>query len=79
MEEIVETPQAGPGEPTKIFPELLERFRSKKFGFKEGLILQLCNGKHSLEDIAKESNLKEEEVLEVINLYQKRGWLIIHT
>ncbi|NVM29423.1 MAG: hypothetical protein HWN65_11340 [Candidatus Helarchaeota archaeon] len=70
---------AAPEGPPTILPELLEKYRNKKFNFKEGLILQFCDGKTPVDEIVKKSNFSEEEVLEVINTYQKKEWLIIHT
>jgi len=63
----------------ETYPELLERFRTKKFNFKEGIILQYCKGQIMLKEIIDKCQFPEEEVLEIIDLYQKKGWLIIHS
>ena len=63
----------------EIYPELQEKFRNKKFNFKEGLVMQYCNGRMTVEEIAVKTKLTEEDVLEVVNFYQKKGWLIINT
>jgi hypothetical protein len=68
-----------PEVPTKIYPELLEKYRTKKFNFKEGIVLQHCDGKLTVAEIVEKSNFSEEEVLEIINTYQKKEWLVIHT
>ncbi len=78
--EISEIPESiAPEKPAVIYPELLEKYRNKKFNFKEGIILQYCDGKTPIEEIVKKSKFSEDEVLEIINTYQKREWLIIHT
>ncbi|MHA1277441.1 MAG: hypothetical protein ACTSRC_15155 [Candidatus Helarchaeota archaeon] len=64
---------------SKVYPELLDKFRNKKFSFQEGLILQFCTGKKTIDEIVKETKFSEADVVEVINTYQKKGWLIIHT
>ncbi|MHA1264557.1 MAG: hypothetical protein ACTSRS_04900 [Candidatus Helarchaeota archaeon] len=69
------TPEVAP----KIYPVLLEKYRNKKFNFKEGIVLQYCLGKLTLEEIIQKCNFPEEEVLEIINHYQKKDWLIIRT
>ena len=63
----------------EIIPELQERYRNKKYNFKEGIILQHCTGKLTIKEIVGKTNFSEEEILEVINVYQKKGWMIIHT
>lgn len=76
------TPQAGVADlsmaPSEIYPELLERFRIKKFNFKEGIVLQYCKGQLSLKEIIQKSNFPQAEVSEIIDSYQKKGWLVIH-
>ena len=49
------------------------------FNFKEGIILQYCVGKLTLEEVIAKSNFPEVEVREVINHYQKKDWLILRT
>lgn len=61
--------------PNLVFPKLDQKFASKKFAFKEGLILQHCSGKNSIEDIINKSNFSKEEVEEVIEKYESKGWL----
>ena len=76
------TPQVGVADlsknPSEVYPELLERFRTKKFNFKEGIVLQYCKGQLSFKEITEKSNFPQAEVLEIIDLYQKKGWLINH-
>lgn len=79
MEDIVESAVEITAAETNLYPELLEKYRNKKFSFKEGLVLQLCNGKFNIEEIIKKTNFAEEEVLDIINNFQKKGWLLIHT
>lgn len=62
---------------SEIFPELLERFRTKKFNFKEGVVLQHCKGQLSLREIIEKCEFPEEEVLEIVDLYHKKGWIIV--
>jgi len=64
---------------SEMCPELLERFRTKKFNFKEGIILQYCKGQISINKIVEKCQFPEEEVLEIIDQYQKKGWLVVHT
>lgn len=78
----VPTPQVGvvdlSKDPSELYPELLERFRTKKFNFKEGIVLQYCKGQMSLKEIIEKSKFPQAEVSELIDLYQKKGWLVIH-
>ncbi|NVM52478.1 MAG: hypothetical protein HWN66_02160 [Candidatus Helarchaeota archaeon] len=67
-----------PEGPVELYPELLERFRNKKFNFQEGIIMQYADGQLSLSEIVTKSKYTKEEVLEIINSYQKKGWLKIH-
>ena len=76
--EIVESARIETEKLLKMYPELIDKYRNKKVSFKEGIILQLCNGQRSVEQILAESNIPEDEVLEIIDTYQKKGWLIIH-
>ncbi len=75
------TPQkeAPAKEPGAIYPELLDKYRNKKFNFKEGIILQYCTGEHTLKEIIEKSKFSEDEVKEVITQYQKKEWLILRT
>jgi len=63
--------------PSLIFPKLDPKYAKKKFAFKEGLCLQFADGKNSIEDISEKCNFSKEEVAEIIDKYQKKGWVEI--
>jgi len=42
------------------------------------LILQHCNGKNSIVEIAQKSNFSEYEIQEVIQKYESKGWLTLN-
>ena len=63
--------------PSSIFPKLDPKYSKKKFAFKEGLCLQFADGKNSIEDISEKCNFSNQEVLEIIDKYQKKGWIEI--
>ena len=46
-----------------------------KMPFLEGKILRLCTGKTPLEEIYKQVEVPKLKVLEILNKYQKRGYL----
>ena len=61
--------------PSSVFPALVPKYAKKKFAFKEGLILQFADGKNSIKDIIEKSNFSGQEVEEIIEKYEKKGWL----
>ena len=63
--------------PSSIFPKLDPKYAKKKFAFKEGLCLQFADGKNSIEDISEKCSFTNQEVLEIIDKYQKKGWIEI--
>ena len=75
----VSTAEAAPKSTGVVYPMLLEKYRNKKFNFKEGIILQYCVGKLTLEEVVAKSNFPEAEVREVINHFQKKEWIILRT
>lgn len=60
---------------SQIYPVLDEKYSKKKFSFKESLIIQFCDGEHSLDVISKKSGYSEYDVQDVIMKYEKKGWL----
>ncbi len=65
--------------PAEIYPLLDPKYSKKKFAFNEGLCLQYADGKNSLEDISEKCNFPVAEVRDIIDKYEKKGWIeIIH-
>lgn len=65
--------------PAEIYPLLDPKYVKKKFAFKEGLCLQYADGKNSLNDISEKCNFPIGEIRDIIDKYEKKGWLeIIH-
>ena len=60
---------------SQIFPQLDDKYSKKKFSFKESLIIQFCDGAHSIEEISKKSGYSDYDVQDVILKYEKKGWL----
>ena len=60
---------------SQIFPLLDNKYSKKKFSFKESLIIQFCDGEHSIEEISKKSGYSDYDVQDVILKYEKKGWL----
>ncbi len=63
----------------ELYPILLEKYIDKKFSFEEGQVIQFCDGKHSIKQIAELTKKSETEILDVINKYQLKGWIHIET
>jgi len=61
--------------PDQIYPKLIPKYAKKKFSFKESLVLQHADGKNSVEEISEKCNFQRQEVLEIIDKYQKKGWV----
>ncbi|NVM52479.1 MAG: hypothetical protein HWN66_02165 [Candidatus Helarchaeota archaeon] len=62
-----------------MHPELLKKYRNKKYNFRDGIVLQHADGKSTIDEIVEKSNFSKEEVLDVINTYKKKEWLIIRS
>ncbi|NHI92361.1 MAG: hypothetical protein EAX96_07640 [Candidatus Lokiarchaeota archaeon] len=60
---------------SQICPLLDEKYSKKKFSFKESLIIQFCDGEHSIDVISKKSGYSEYDVQDVVLKYEKKGWL----
>ena len=52
-----------------------QEFAKKKFAFQEGLVLQYADGKNSIDNIIEKTEFSKPEVLEIIDKYEKKGWL----
>lgn len=52
-------------------------YLNKKFNLKEIKIFYLCDGHFSTDEIAKRIDLTEEEILDIIDQYHKKGWLSV--
>ena len=63
--------------PTEVYPKLDPKYAKKKFAFKEGLCLQYADGKNNLEDISEKCNFSLGEIREIVDKYEKKGWLEI--
>jgi hypothetical protein len=66
-------------ENVEIYPFLLEKFQEKKFSFEEGQVIQFCDGKHSIGEIAEKIDKSEIEVLDIVNKYQSKGWIDVES
>ncbi|TFF88835.1 MAG: hypothetical protein EU549_02250 [Promethearchaeota archaeon] len=66
-------------EDIELFPILLEKYRDKRFSFEIGQIIQYCDGKHSIKEIAELVNRSETDILDVINEYQSKGWIKVES
>ena len=65
--------------PAEIYPLLDPKYSKKKFAFNEGLCLQYADGKNSLEDISEKCSFPVAEVRDIVDKYEKKGWIeIIH-
>jgi len=60
---------------SQIYPRLDDKYAKKKFSFKESLIIQFCDGQHSIDIISKKSGYSEFDVEDVISKYEKKNWL----
>lgn len=69
---------AKPSKEKQVYPELMEKYRNKKFNFIEGLILQYCDGKTPLEEIILKTKYSKDDVMEVLDGFEKKGWLTMH-
>lgn len=58
-----------------IFPILETEFDSKKFPREDAIVLQLCNGQYTIEDIIAEAKLNRLQIMEILNRYEKKGKL----
>ena len=62
----------------KEIPVLLREMGSKdKFEINTSVVFQYCNGKNSIEDIIEKTKLDKEEVEDILERYQNKGWIKI--
>jgi len=67
------------GSKARRVPILMKELTGKeKFKIDTATILQLCDGTHSIEDIAKTIKLTKLKVDMIIRQFQKKGWIEIH-
>jgi len=69
-----------PKSPEEIqYPLLKDEFKNKRFSYEEGLVLKMCDGKHSISDIINSIKLSRIQIISIINDYQQKGWIKILT
>ncbi|MHC1590956.1 MAG: hypothetical protein ACXQS8_02625 [Candidatus Helarchaeales archaeon] len=60
----------------EVVPTLIKKLTGKeKFPINESQILQFCDGKHSVDEIVKETGQPRLFINQVIRKYQKKGWV----
>ena len=62
----------------KEIPHLLREVGDKdKFSINTSVIFQYCNGKNTIDEIVDKANLSRDEVGEILERYQNKGWIRI--
>ena len=75
--QTVSEPSADEGE-IKEIPHLLRELGPKdKFSINTSVVFQYCNGKNTIDDIVEKTNLSSDEVNEILERYQNKGWIKI--
>ncbi|MHA1786333.1 MAG: hypothetical protein ACTSVE_14195, partial [Candidatus Helarchaeota archaeon] len=75
--QTVSEPSEDDGE-IKEIPHLLRELGPKdKFSINTSVVFQYCNGKNTIDDIVEKTNLSRDEVDEILERYQNKGWIKI--
>jgi hypothetical protein len=77
-EEVIEEKPPEEEEEVKVIPKLVKKIRKKdKFPLKDIVVLNLCDGKHSIKHIAEEANVDQMMVWEVLEKYKQKKYIKI--